>query len=82
MVDSIYLDHAESLHKAGLENSIYPTIRYVWIDLEMKHMVIETENDLNSYKNKNRNVYFCISNIYPDRKFFKFGRTLLYSDGT
>ena len=66
-VSNIYLDHENALHKSGLENSILPTMRNLWRDMDLHQMVMNTENDSKTYKNKNINILFCTaySHYFP-----------------
>ena len=59
-VDKVYPDHANALRKSGLTPPDFLTIGDLW-KMQDKKMDIENKKEPDVNKNKNRNVYFCVS---------------------
>ena len=57
-VDKIYPNHANALRKAGLAPLVLLTMGDLWRRQDEK---VDSEKEQDVSKNKNRNVYFCVS---------------------
>ena len=57
-VDLIYPAHANTLRKARLAPSAFPTMGYLW---EKQDEKLEKNKELNVSVKKNRNIYFCVA---------------------